>query len=81
MSDLEKNNSIAELVKGERAFLHEISNHIVVAQGMSSFVLRSLKEASSEETKEIERLEKALHAITQMSALLKERRELLHSLS
>lgn len=77
----DNNEVIKELALEERKFLHDISNHIVVAHGMSTFVLRTLKEGLPGTAKEVDRLEKALDAITQMSDLLKQRRELLHSRS
>jgi hypothetical protein len=73
--------SVADLAKGERVFLHDIANHIVVAHGMSSFVLRSLKDNKPIEQKDIDRLTKAIDAIGKMTDLLKERRALLHTLS
>jgi hypothetical protein len=73
--------TIEELALGERKFLHDIANHIVVAHGMSSFVLRTLKDNKPIEPKDIERLEKSIEAVNKMTALLKERRALLHELS
>lgn len=70
--------SIEELKLGERKFLHDISNHIVVAQGMATFVLRNMKDNKPMEAKDIERLEKVLEAINKMTTQLKERRALLH---
>ena len=70
---------IDELTHGERKFLHDIANHIVVAHGMSSFVHRALKENRPIEAKDIDRLERAIEAINKMTALLKERRTLLQS--
>ena len=74
-----KNLTVEELVAGERKFLHDIANHIVVAQGMSSLVLKVIKENKNVDSKEIDRLEKAVEAINKMTALLRERRGLLHS--
>lgn len=73
--------TVEELAHGERKFLHDIANHIVVAHGMSNFVLRSLKEHNSIEAKDIDRLERAIEAINKMTALLKERRTFLHALT
>jgi hypothetical protein len=73
--------TIEELALGERMFLHDIANHIVVAQGMISLALRSLKENPSVDQKEIERLEKSLEAVNKMTLALRERRALLHTLS
>lgn len=76
-----KTLTIEELALGERKFLHDIANHIVVAHGMSSFVHKTLKENKPIEAKDVDRLERAIEAINKMTALLKERRVLLHSLS
>ncbi len=71
---------VKELVIGERKFLHDIANHIVVAHGMANFVMRAIKDQPGIQPKEIERLGKSLDAINKMTELLKERRTLLHSL-
>lgn len=76
-----KTLTIEELALGERKFLHDIANHIVVAHGMSSFVHKALKENKPIEAKDVDRLERAIEAINKMTALLKERRVLLHSIS
>jgi isopentenyl phosphate kinase len=71
--------TVEELANGERKFLHDIANHIVVAHGMSSFVHRALKENKPIEPKDIDRLERAIEAINKMTALLKDRRTFLHT--
>jgi isopentenyl phosphate kinase len=71
--------TVEELAHGERKFLHDIANHIVVAHGMSSFVHRTLVENKAIEAKDIDRLERAIEAINKMTALLKERRTFLHT--
>jgi len=70
--------SIEELKLGERKFLHDIANHLVVAQGMSSFVLKKLKSNGPIEEKDIERMEKTIEAVNKITTLLKDRRALLH---
>lgn len=77
MADL----TIEELALGERKFLHDIANHLVVAQGMSSFVMKAAKENRPLEEKDIERLQKTIDAIKKMTEQLKERRAILHSVS
>ena len=61
----------------ERKFLHDISNHIVVAHGMVTFTLKAIKENPSVSDKEIERLERSINAINKMTELLRERRTVL----
>jgi hypothetical protein len=73
--------TVEELALGERKFLHDIANHIVVAHGMSNFVLKTLKNNKPVEPKDVERLEKSIDAIMKMTELLKERRTILHSVS
>lgn len=73
---------IQELIMGERKSLHDISNHLVVAQGMAGFVLKSLKkhsEAGIDLAKEIERLEKTIAAVEKITNVVQERRALLHT--
>ena len=73
--------TVEELALGERKFLHDIANHIVVAHGMSNFFLRTLKNNMPVEAKDVDRLEKSIDAIAKMTELLKERRTLLHGVS
>lgn len=72
---------IKENIEDERKFLHDLSNHIVVASGMLNFALKVLKDNPTVEAKEIERLGKSIDAISKMTELLKARREVLHSLA
>lgn len=72
---------LKQTVMEERKFLHDLSNHIVVAHGMASFVLRVIKDNPGIEAKEIERLEKSIAAINKMTELLQERRSTLHARS
>lgn len=66
--------ALKEIIAGERKFIHDLSNHIVVAHGMATFVLRTLKSNPSVDAKEVERLEKSIDAINRMTDLLKDRR-------
>ena len=64
----------------ERKFLHDMSNHIVVAHGMATFVLKAIKDNPNVGEKELERMAKSINAINMMTELLKERRSLLHEM-
>ena len=65
------------VVKAERAFLHDLSNQLVIAQGMSGFVLSSIRKNETSDSPELRRLEKAVLAIEKMVTMVKKRRELL----
>ena len=65
----------------ERTFLHDMSNHIVVAHGMAAFALKVIKTNPSVDAKEVERLEKSINAINKMTELIQERRQLLQDRS
>lgn len=73
--------SVQDLALEERKFLHDISNHIVVAQGMVNIVLKSLKEVEGLDAKILERQEKALNALNNQVQMIKERRTVLHQRS
>ena len=75
------NEQTLALLAEERKFLHDISNNIVVAAGMVNFAHRALKKNPGVDVKEIERLEKALDAINEMTEKLKDRKERLLSIS
>ena len=74
--------TVESLALGERKFLHDVSNQLVVAQGMGSIVLKNIKKSEDElDPKVIERLEKTVSAIDKMIKMVKERRSTLHSVS
>jgi predicted transcriptional regulator len=71
--------SVEELALGERKFLHDIANHIVVAHGMATLAHKAFKETGAAGLKDIDRLERAIEAISKMTIALKERRAFLHT--
>ena len=74
--------TVEDLALGERKFLHDVSNQLVVAQGMGSIVLKKLTKTEEElDPKVIERLEKTISAVDKMIKMVKERRNTLHSVS
>lgn len=79
MADLDV--TVDELVAEERKFLHDISNNLLVAQGMGSFLEKALKKNEGVGEKEIQRIEKVNKAVKELGEKLQARRERLHSLS
>ncbi len=71
---------INDLTAHERKFLHDISNHIVVAHGMATITLKAIRDNPSVGEKEVERLEKTINAINKMTELLKDRRSVLQEI-
>lgn len=61
----------------ERKFLHDISNQLVVAQGMGAMVLKKLSTVEGLDEKVVQRQEKVVNAVNQMIEMLKERRSVL----
>lgn len=80
MSEEEK---LKTIILDERKFLHDLSNHIVVAHGMATFALRGIKSKADAnvDAKEVERLEKSIDAINKMTELLRDRRAVLMGVS
>ena len=76
MSDT--NLTIEELALEERKFLHDISNHMSIAQGMVNIALKRMKDNGVDEAI-IEKQEKALNALMEQTRLMKARRALLHT--
>ena len=72
--------TVKDLALEERKFLHDISNKLTIADGMSSKVLKLLKESGGDEDI-IRRQEKAVKAIREQIELLKKRRFILHERS
>jgi len=73
--------TLAEQVLEERKFLHDLSNQLVVAQGMGGFVQRALEKSDAVAAQELERLGKNLTAVKKMVDLVKSRRDELHKMS
>lgn len=73
--------TVEELALEERKFLHDLSNHIVVAQGMTNIVLKLMKEVEGLDESIVEKQEKALKALNNQVRMIKERRTLLHQRS
>ena len=63
----------------ERVFLHDLSNQLVVAQGMGGYVLGRLKKREDVDPKELTRMEKTVKAIDRMIVMVKDRREVLRA--
>jgi hypothetical protein len=76
---MSEEENLKAVIADERKFLHDLSNHIVVAHGMATFALRGIKgnPNANVDTKELERLEKSIEAINKMTELLRERRNVL----
>ena len=72
---------VKEHIMDERKFLHELSNQLVVAQGMGSFVSRALIVGETITEKEVERMQKTIGALERMIHMVRDRREVLHTLS
>lgn len=62
----------------ERVFLHDISNQLLVAHGMGTYVNKAMKGSFAEDSKEFQRSEKTMIAINKIIELVKARRDVLH---
>lgn len=70
-----------EVIKEEKKFLHDVSNHLLVAQGMGSFIDNVISEKFEEDTKEAQRSKKVMAALDKIIVLVKDRRDKLHEVS
>ncbi len=70
-----------EVINEERKFLHDVSNHLLVAQGMGSYLDKIIADQYPEDSKEAQRSKKALSAVNKIIELVKERRDSLHAVS
>lgn len=73
--------TVEEMALEERKFLHELSNFLVVAHGMSSFVQQSLAENPNSNMGDIEKINKVVDSLGKINRLVKSRRAVLHSVS
>ena len=69
------NISIEEQIASERSFLHDISNQLVIVQGMASLALNDIKKNATTESQEVRRLDKAMGAVEKIIDLVKSRRD------
>lgn len=70
---------LKENILQERAFLHDLSNQLVIAQGMGGFVLSTIEKTATDESKELQRMRKTINAIDKMIQMVRERREVVRS--
>ncbi|MEI8347115.1 MAG: hypothetical protein WCG27_06595 [Pseudomonadota bacterium] len=70
---------LGEYIKNERSFLHDISNQIVIANGMTGLVIEKLDAKQSLEEKDAERLRKAMRALDKMIVMINDRRNYVKS--
>ncbi|MCK5882119.1 MAG: hypothetical protein KAG61_00405 [Bacteriovoracaceae bacterium] len=68
-----------ESILHERSFLHDLSNQLVIAQGMGGFVLNSIEKAVDEDSKELQRMRKTVNAIDKMIQMVRDRRDAVRS--
>ncbi|MCB0412922.1 MAG: hypothetical protein KDD50_01230 [Bdellovibrionales bacterium] len=67
-----------DLMKEERAFIHDVSSPLMIAIGMVDFAVNLCqKEEQEDPEKVIQKLEKAQKALKRIGELLKERRKTL----
>lgn len=73
--------TVEEMALEERKFLHELSNLLVVAHGMSTFVHQSLTENPDSKIGDVEKMNKVVDSMGKINRLVKSRRAVLHSVS
>lgn len=65
---------LQEYILTERKFLHELSNQIVIAQGMASMAKANLDKNPAIAEQDMSRLEKTLTALNKVITILQERK-------
>ncbi len=65
---------LQEYILTERKFLHELSNQIVIAQGMASMAKTSFEKSAAVAEQDMIRLEKSLTALNKVIGILQERK-------
>lgn len=77
----EYSEDLREHVLVERRFLHDLSNMLLISQGMASFVRKKMNENLETDHALIDKLDKSLNAMDRMVECIKEHRQLLHSIN
>lgn len=70
--------SIKEFIEGEKDFLHEISNQLIIAQGMGEILFRDLEDKVEKDS--YDRLSHLKTAVETIIDLMRERRKLIDSI-
>ena len=78
---VESKNSEEMFDEGERETLHDISNQLVIVQGMSGLVLKAIKRKQVMGNQELDRMEKVLVAAKNIAKMIQNRRNYLNSIS
>lgn len=69
------NEELIHYIKEERVFLHDLSNQLVIAQGMGAFVQKLLAIEKAADSKEVLKMGKTMKAIDSMIEMIQNRRE------
>jgi hypothetical protein len=77
----EYSEDLKEHVLVERRFLHDLSNMLLISQGMASFVKKKLNDNPETDSTIIDKLDKSLNAMDRMIDSIKEHRALLHQIN
>ncbi len=77
MSESNEDNPV---LKG-RAFLHDVSNQLLVAHGMGNIVLNDINKNHQDKGIKVEKLEKSIKAMDKIMKMIEEYRSYLKSLS
>ena len=73
--------TVEGLIREERDFLHELSNQLVIAQGMVNIAMTKLKKEEGLDPAILDKQQKAADAIRKQATLIKERRNILYKRS
>lgn len=72
---------LGDVVKASRSFLHDISNQLLIAHGMESFVINNLKKRGDIDEKILSKMEKSLKAMDKIMDMMKEHKNLIVTVS
>ena len=70
-----KNETTKKLSLEERKFLHQVLDRVAVAHSMSSFVFHTLSKNEADLPREKRQMEKAIGALDDVIALVRDRRD------
>ncbi len=73
-------SQMQDLIMAERRFLHEISNVLVIANGMTGYLQQTLVVDNKIKLQDLEKIQKAVESLNKANHLIKVRRATLHSM-
>lgn len=72
---------LGDIIKSSRSFLHDVSNQLLIAHGMESFVANNLKKRGDIDEKILSKMDKSLKAMDKIMDMMKDHKNFIITVS